>query len=168
MPLPCRYQHRCFTSRTAMLMSVVLVLTCFPLLAMDTALRGDEISVLQLVQRFIAARSQSDVNTLSQITAEQYVEVSPTGAWLSRKDMLAAYSFEHKTPAPENLSSEWNVRLFRDTGVVVSRFTYDLKAASSDSQHVELRVIYVAQHFDGGWRLLSAQFTPIAPLGNPR
>ena len=151
-----------------MLLSVVLVLTCFPLRAMDTARRGDEISVVQLVQKFVASRSQSDVDALRKIGAEEYVEVSPTGAWLSRKDRLAAFSSEHKIPTPENLSSEWNVRLFRDTGVVVSRFTYDLKAASSDSQHVELRVIYVAQHFDGGWRLLSAQFTPIAPLGNPR
>jgi ketosteroid isomerase-like protein len=168
MQLLCHFQkrsHLCSTTLVVVLLSILSLLSV-PAFGAGSAPKVEDIQIIQLIQKFLAARSQFDVDTLRQITADQYVEVFPDGGYLSRKDMLAAYGPEHRGPAPENESSEWNVRLVGDTGVVVSHLTYDLKAAGSDTRHIDLRVIYVVQRYNGGWRLLSAQFTPIAAPSN--
>jgi ketosteroid isomerase-like protein len=139
----------------------ILSLLTLPAFGAGTAPKVEDIQIIQLIQKFTAARSQFDAETLKQLTADQYIEVSPTGEYLSRKEVLAAYAPEHKGSVPEMKSLDWIVHLSGDTGVVISDSTYDSKAAGGDARHVSLRVIYVVQRYSGGWRFLSAQFTPI-------
>ncbi|HTV07513.1 MAG TPA: nuclear transport factor 2 family protein [Candidatus Aquilonibacter sp.] len=135
-------------------------------LAAGTAPRVEDIQIIQVIQKFNAARDGFDASTLRQITADTYIEVSPAGEVIPRGKILDLYSSAHKTNSPENESSEYNVRLFGDTGVVVSRLAYDLKASEQPAHHIDLRVTYVVKRSGGDWKLISAQYTPISSAWN--
>jgi hypothetical protein len=122
----------------------------------------NQIKVIELIQKFDSAKVSFDPETLSKVIADIYVEVSPTGEIIPRQQFLAFYIPQHKTSSNPNLSSHgWNVKTIKDTAEVLSQVEYDIKTPENTTEHVRLRVIYVAHRYGDDWKLISAQYTPV-------
>jgi hypothetical protein len=122
----------------------------------------NQIKVIELIQKFDSAKVSFDPETLSKVLADIYVEVSPTGEIIPRQQFLALYIPQHKTSSNPNLSSHrWNVKTIKDTAEVLSQVEYDIKTSENTTEHVMLRVLYVAHLYGDDWKLISVQYTPI-------
>jgi hypothetical protein len=122
----------------------------------------NDIKVIELIQKFDSAKVSFYPETLSKVVADIYVEVSPMGEIIPRQQFLAFYIAQHKTSSNPNLSSHgWNVKTIKDTAEVLSQVEYDIKTPESTTEHVTLRVIYVAHRYGDDWKLISVQYTPV-------
>ncbi|RDE07407.1 nuclear transport factor 2 family protein [Sphingomonas aracearum] len=106
----------------------------------------------QLVDAFIAAQRSFDQAALARLTAPEYVEISPLGDFDPREKMLGFYAADKKQPVPEITVSEREVVMLGDTAIVTARLAIGPRA---------VRAGYVAHKDKAGWRLVSAQFTPV-------
>ncbi|NYE60888.1 hypothetical protein FHW58_002040 [Duganella sp. 1224] len=118
-----------------------------------------------LVKRHAEAQSTFDQATLKAITAENYVEISPVGEVDPREKMLSFYAPEQKRPGPQMKIDEPLVRVFGDSAVIYTRLTFTM-GTDSAARTFAMRAGYVAQHKDGKWLLVSAQYTGIRPPKN--
>ena len=116
-----------------------------------------------LVERFAKAQQNFDVPTLSDLTTEDYVEVSPLGEVDSRDRMLSSYAPEHKVDPPKVSIQETQARVFGETGVVLARLKYTMKGWDDQPRTSDLRATFVARKTPTGWKLTSTSYTPVRP-----
>jgi hypothetical protein len=115
-----------------------------------------------LVKRHAEAQGGFDQATLKAITADNYVEISPIGEVDPREKMLSFYAPEQKRPGPQIKVDEPLVRVFGDSAVIYTRLSYTMGTGEA-ARTMAMRAGYVAQHKDGKWLLVSAQYTGIRP-----
>jgi len=116
-----------------------------------------------LIERFAEARHNFDVPTLSELTTEDYVEVSPLGEVHLRDKMLNFYAPDRKVDPPEMSIQETRVRVFGETGVVLARLKYTMKGLGDQPHTSDLRATFVARRTPAGWKLTSTSYTPVRP-----
>ncbi|KQM26318.1 MULTISPECIES: DUF4440 domain-containing protein [unclassified Sphingomonas] len=116
-------------------------------------------AVEALVDRFDAARAAFDPAALAATLADDYVEISPVGTVDSRAAVLGFYTPDHRNPVPPMRQDE---RVVRVTGAFAS-MTERKQLTLPNGTVRAIRVGYVARRMGGGWRLVSAQYTPIPP-----
>jgi uncharacterized protein (TIGR02246 family) len=144
-------------SNAALLAALLLV----PFASSRAQTPGDaEHQVLALVQRFTDAQTSFDVSALRDLTADDYVEVSPVGDVDPRAKMLGFYAPENKMTGVTVTLSEPQVRLFADdTAIVIEKLTYILPGPNNIPRTNEMRGTFVARKTPTGWKLISTQFT---------
>ncbi|MEH3041240.1 MAG: DUF4440 domain-containing protein [Sphingomonas paucimobilis] len=116
-------------------------------------------AVEALVDRFDAARAAFDPAALAATLADDYVEISPVGTVDSRAQVLGFYTPGQRRPAPAMRSDERVVRVAGTVALLTERKSMTLPNGTMRS----IRVGYVARRVGSGWRLVSAQYTPIPP-----
>ena len=109
-----------------------------------------------------AAQASFDAPALAALTADNYAEVSPLGDVDTREKMLAFYAPEKKSAAPVIVVEEPFVRVAGDTAVLIARLAVTVQAGGQQ-RNMALRASYVAKKEGAAWKLLSAQYTGIAP-----
>lgn len=122
--------------------------------------------VEELVRRFTEAQREMDVATLKALTAEQYVEVSPLGEVDHREKMLTFYAKDGGRAAPTAVIEESMTRLLGETVIVIAKITYST-VVEGQKRSFSLQSSFVAQKFNGDWKLVSAHYTAIRPPKNP-
>ncbi|MCX7295132.1 nuclear transport factor 2 family protein [Janthinobacterium sp.] len=122
----------------------------------------DDAAVLNLVRQHVAAQASFDAPALAALTADNYAEVSPLGDVDTREKMLAFYAPEKKSAAPVIVVEEPFVRVAGDTAVLIARLAVTVQAGGQQ-RNMALRASYVAKKEGAAWKLLSAQYTGIAP-----
>lgn len=122
----------------------------------------DDAAVLNLVRQHVAAQASFDAPALAALTADNYAEVSPLGDVDTREKMLAFYAPEKKSAAPVIAVEEPFVRVAGDTAVLIARLAVTVQAGGQQ-RNMALRASYVAKKEGAAWKLLSAQYTGIAP-----
>lgn len=128
----------------------------------QTALADDTADVLNLVRQHVAAQTRFDVPALAALTADNYVEVSPLGEVDTREKMLAFYAPEKKTATPVITVEEPLVRVTDGTAVLIGKLAISVNAGGQQRQ-MAMRASYVAIKEGANWKLMSAQYTGIAP-----
>ncbi|KQM57844.1 MULTISPECIES: nuclear transport factor 2 family protein [unclassified Sphingomonas] len=116
-------------------------------------------AVEALVDRFDAARAAFDPTALAATLADDYVEISPVGTVDSRTAVLGFYAVDQRRPVPPMTHDERVVRIVGTTAFVTERKAITLPGGTTRT----IRIGYVARRGGGGWRLVSAQYTPIPP-----
>lgn len=117
--------------------------------------------LLHLINRHVDAQIHFDSSTLTSITDESYLEVSPVGEVDLRAKMLEFYSPEHKRPGPKVAIEEPQVRIYGDTAVILGKLAYTMALPQGDLKHFAMRGTWVASKIGADWKLVSAQFTAI-------
>ena len=145
-------------------LSLISTIAAFAFVAAAQPARAadDDAAVLSLVRQHVAAQASFDVQTLAALTADNYAEVSPMGDVDTREKMLAFYAPEKKTTAPLITVEEPFVRVAGDAAVLIARLAVTVQAGGQ-SRAMALRASYVAKKEGPTWKLLSAQYTGIAP-----
>jgi ketosteroid isomerase-like protein len=128
----------------------------------QAALADDAADVLNLVRQHVAAQTRFDVPALAALTADNYVEVSPLGEVDTREKMLAFYAPEKKTATPVITVEEPLVRVSGGTAVLIGKLAISVNAGGQQRQ-MAMRASYVAIKEGANWKLMSAQYTGIAP-----
>lgn len=123
----------------------------------------DDADVIKLVRQHVAAQAGFDTATLAQITTDNYTEVSPLGEVDPREKMLAFYAPEKKTATPDIAVEEPLVRIDGDMAVLIARLAVSVPGPNGQLRQMALRASYVAKKAATGWKLMSAQYTGIAP-----
>ena len=106
----------------------------------------------RLADAFLAAQARLDTGALADLTAPDYVEISPIGEVDPRARMLSFYTPDKKRPVPPTTVAERTIRVLGDTGIVTQRLSFGPAA---------VRAVYIARRTTGSWKLVSLQFTPI-------
>lgn len=130
--------------------------------ALPARAADDDAAVLNLVRQHVAAQASFDVPALAALTADNYAEVSPLGDVDTREKMLAFYAPEKKSASPVITVEEPFVRIAGDTAVLIARLAVTVQAGGQQ-RAMALRASYVAKKDGAAWKLLSAQYTGIAP-----
>lgn len=132
---------------------------------MPTAVAPDPASatVERLVERFNAARAGYDNVALAATLAPDYQEISPIGDVDDRAKVLGFYRAEDRRPVPVMQSDERSIVLRGTTGVETERLSFTIPRPDGTSMTRSIRVRYVATKLRDGWKLVSAQYTPIPP-----
>ncbi len=144
------------TGRTGALCGMIAAMV---IAAPATAAPGPSAAVEALVDRFDAARAAFDPAALADTLADDYIEISPVGTVDSRAAVLGFYAPDHRNPAPPMRQDERVVRVTGSFAAMTERKLLTLPGGSVRA----IRVGYVARRAGGGWRLVSAQYTPIPP-----
>lgn len=109
-------------------------------------------------RRYFAAEAAFDVKALDAVLAPQFVEISPRGEVDERDRVLGFYAPDHKSAAPPMELGNFRTRVHGNAAVVSARVSY-----SVNGQSVALTVGISAIENHGKWKLLSAQYTRVAP-----
>jgi len=115
-----------------------------------------------LARRYVEAQFAFDPATLAQVTAPQFVEVSPKGEVDEREAVLGFYAAERKTAAPPHQVLDQAVRLTGSTAVI----TQTLEMGSGP-RRMRMTQALTAAWADGRWWLTSSQTTPVPPPRMP-
>lgn len=123
---------------------------------------GANAELVALVNRHVEAQRNFDQAALREITADNYIEISPLGEVDSRDKMLSFYDVDKRRAAPAIQVDEPSVRTFDHSAIVIARLSYTI-GADGQTRNVAMRASYVARQLDGKWQLVSSQYTPIRP-----
>jgi ketosteroid isomerase-like protein len=104
------------------------------------------------VDGYVAAQRDFDQAALTKLTTADFVEISPVGEVDPRDKVIGFYAADKRQPSPPLTVTEKTVRRMGDTAIVTVRLGYGAMG---------LRGVYVARAAKDGWRLVSAQYTPI-------
>lgn len=116
-----------------------------------------------MVQRFIQAQKSFDPPTLKELTADNYIELSPLGEVDTRDAMLGFYDPTKRVEVPSATVSDQNIRIFGDTVIDIVAIKYEVADSGKPSHEVMIRATFVAIRQRGSWKLASAQFNTIQP-----
>jgi hypothetical protein len=130
--------------------------------AQQAASNSTEQTLTRMVERFTQAQVGYDPAVLGELTAPEYVEVSPLGEIDPREKMLGFYAPDKKdADAPTAEVSEVNVRVLGDFAVVLAKISFQPKSAENRAIVHALRETFVARSTPAGWKFVSAQYTSI-------
>jgi ketosteroid isomerase-like protein len=119
--------------------------------------------VTALIQRFVQAQKSYDPTAIKDVTAGNYVEVSPLGEVDTRQAVLGFYDPRQRVDVPSASVSEPDIRIMGDTALAIVAIRYLVAASGQPSHEVAMRATFVAMRFRGVWKLVSAQYTTIHP-----
>lgn len=122
----------------------------------------DAAAVASLTGKFLEAQRNFDLPTISGLTAENDVEISPAGELDDRTKMLGFYAPEKKTQAPPMTVENELTRVLGDVGIRTVKLTYTMMAGG-ESRKMSLRATFVAHKRAGAWTMVSAQYTAVRP-----
>lgn len=110
--------------------------------------------ILALEATWHVAPLEGDLETVSRVTADDWIGVAPTGAVMSKADLLEMLS----RPAPFESAVYDQVRLYvyGQTAVVISLFRGEGKDVV-----FEQRFMRVYANRDGQWQCVATQIVPI-------
>ena len=120
--------------------------------------------IVEAVRAFVAAQHDFDLAKITALTADDYVEISPLGEVDPRDKMLGFYVPDKKVAAPAVTMGDATITMLDDrAAIVVTSISYDIAPPGQAARTISLRAVFVARRADGGWKLVSAQYTPIRP-----
>ena len=137
----------------------VIAAAAMAIVAPASAAPQPSTAVEALVDRFDAARAAFDPAALAATLADDYVEISPVGTVDSRAAVLGFYTPDQRRPVPPMRHDERVVRMAGTAAFVTERKLLTLPDGTTRT----IRIGYVARRVGNGWRLVSAQYTPIPP-----
>ncbi len=123
----------------------------------------DAAAIERLVERFNTARTDFDAAALADTLDPEYQEISPVGDVDDRVKVLGFYRPEDRRPAPPMQGSERQIVVRGATGIETERRTITMTRPDGTTVTRSIRVRYVAMRAPNGWKLVSAQYTPIPP-----
>ncbi|MCP3736359.1 nuclear transport factor 2 family protein [Sphingomonas sp. RP10(2022)] len=123
----------------------------------------DAAALERVVDRFNAARAAFDSAQLAETLASDYQEISPIGDVDDRAKVLGFYAPDQRKPGPALQSSERLTTLHGAFGIETERLSFTMARPDGTSLTRALRVRYVAVRSGAGWKLVSAQYTPLPP-----
>ena len=114
-----------------------------------------EEEILALEATWRTAPLEGDLQTVSRVTADDWIGVAPTGAVMSKADLIEMLS---SRPAPFESAVYDDVQLYvyGQTAVVTSLF----RGEGKDLQF-EQRFMRVYANRDGKWQCVATQVVPI-------
>jgi hypothetical protein len=104
--------------------------------------------VTALVPRFIQAHRSCNPTAHKDVTAGNYIEVSPLHEVGARQVMLGFYDPSQRVDVPSASVSDQNIRVVGDTAMT-SRGQYVVAASSQPSHEVAMRATLVAMRYEG-------------------
>ena len=149
----------------ALCFAVTLLLALFPADAHARSAATASAEVTALVQRFVQAQKSYDPATIRELTAENYVEVSPLGEVDARKAVLGFYDPSQRVDVPSASVSDLEIRILGKTAIVIAAVRYVVAIPGQPSHEVAMRATYVAMRSEKAWKLVSAQYSAIHPHG---
>jgi ketosteroid isomerase-like protein len=111
--------------------------------------------ILALESTWHVAPLAGDIETVSRVTADDWIGVAPTGAVMSKADLLDMLS-SRPAPFESTVYRDVQVHVYGQTAVVTSLFRgqgKDLKLSQ--------RFMRVYAHRDGRWQCVATQVVPI-------
>ena len=111
--------------------------------------------ILALEATWHVAPLAGDIETVSRVTADDWIGVAPTGAMMSKADLLDMLS-SRPAPFESTAYEEVRVRVYGHTAVVTSLFHGEGK----DLDLVQ-RFMRVYAHRDGRWQCVATQVVPV-------
>ncbi len=145
---------------TARLAAVLIAAT---LASPATARVADTAAVEQVVDRFNAARAAFDPVGLGATLAPEYEEISPVGDVDDRAEVLGFYRADQRKAGPAIQSSERRSAIHGPFGIATERLSFTMTRPDGATITRSLRARYVAVRSGAGWKLVSAQYTPVPP-----
>ncbi|MEM7737766.1 MAG: nuclear transport factor 2 family protein [Deinococcota bacterium] len=115
----------------------------------------DEENVLQVESIWSSAPLQGDLATITQVVADDWLGISPTGTTMSKADLFAMLT-SHPNMFDTVSYSDIKVKVFGDTAIVSSMFE-GIGQEMNLTQHY-LRV-YVKRQAD--WQCVVTQIIPV-------
>jgi ketosteroid isomerase-like protein len=124
---------------------------------MNTEHREQEVE--QLAQAWVAAELRGDVAFLSQILADDFVDVGPLGFLLTKQEWLARLQSGDLHYDVLTLD-EVKVRMYDEAAILIGR---QLQEATyrGNPINAQLRITLVLVHQHGQWRLAGLHLSPI-------
>ena len=118
--------------------------------------------VVELVHAFIKAQHDFDLAKIAALTVEDYAEISPLGEVDPRDKMFGFYAPDKKTAGPALQIGATTVTMVGErAALAVTSITYDVASPGQPTRTISLRAAFVAERTGSGWKLVSAQYTPI-------
>ncbi|MGA9307680.1 MAG: nuclear transport factor 2 family protein [Candidatus Sulfotelmatobacter sp.] len=117
--------------------------------------RDDKQQIEQLYQAGDQALMHGDLDALSRILADDYIQVDPTGEPLTKQAILASFR-SGAIRYPSIVSTGRTIRIFGDTAVVHGSETDQVEAGG---QRFTAHYMYldVLMKRDGQWKLVASQ-----------
>ncbi|USU11009.1 nuclear transport factor 2 family protein [Sphingomonadaceae bacterium OTU29THOMA1] len=137
----------------------------FSTIAASTMAAGtsDIASVERVVDRFNAARAAFDEAALGNTLAPDYQEISPVGDVDDRAKVLGFYRADQRRAGPAIAHADRRTSLHGTFAIETERLSFTMTRPDGVSATRSMRARYVAVRSGRGWRLLSAQYTPMPP-----
>lgn len=139
------------------------VLICAAVTSPATARVADTAAVERVVDRFNAARAAFDPAALADTLAPDYEEISPVGDVDDRAKVLGFYRADQRKAGPAIKSSDRRSAIHGPFGIATERLSFTMTRPDGTTLARSLRVRYVAVRSGAGWKLVSAQYTPMPP-----
>jgi hypothetical protein len=117
-----------------------------------------QVALARLVNEHVAAQRNFDQAKLRQITADEYIEVSPRGELDPQAKMLSFYAERPSAPVPEMKVTFRSIQRYADVGLVVATLTMQ---GPRNTPPRAMQVTYTARCSRSACKLLSAQYTPV-------
>ena len=131
-----------------------------------------ETRLRSLVDRLAAAQIAYDAPALDGLLTADYIEISPVGEFDPRAKVLGFYTPEAKAKnggAAVTIERSFpSIRVYGDTAVVISKFTYKINAGGKDLPPRDMMVTLVCRREKGSWKVASAQYTGVRPSAKPQ
>jgi uncharacterized protein (TIGR02246 family) len=124
--------------------------------------KNDEQQIKTLFEAGDKALMTADVETLSQIFAEDYVQYGPSGAPLTRAQILQNFR-SGNIRYPSIVSTGRKIRIFGDTAVVHGSESDEVESAGKrfNERYIYLDVLLKR---NGDWKIVSSQLAkPVEP-----
>ena len=124
----------------------------------------DEVSLKSLVKQMADAQLAYDATSLDRLFTADYIEISPVGEVDPRDKVLGFYKPELRPPAgsgPTVDISEHSIRLYGQTAIVIVKLTFAMPDSAPSMPSRSMRGTFVCRKEKGGWKIASAQYTPI-------
>lgn len=105
---------------------------------------------------YFSSEAQFDLDGLKAVLDPNFVEISPLGEVDEYAKVLTFYTPDKKSPTPPIEFDPYQVRTHGDTAVITTRVTFTMQG-----QTRSMTVALVARRIGDGWKMLSAQYTPV-------
>jgi ketosteroid isomerase-like protein len=114
-----------------------------------------EDEILALEATWSVAPLEGDIQTVSRVTADDWIGVAPTGAVMSKADLLEMLS-SHPSPFESAVYDQVQLYVYGQTAVVTSLFLGEGKNVK-----FEQRFMRVYANRDGQWQCVATQIVPV-------
>lgn len=157
--------------RIRFIISVLLLAFSASTVASQTS-ADTETRLRSLVDRLAAAQLAYDAPAMDGLLTADYIEISPAGEFDPRAKVLGFYTPEAKAKnggAAVTIDRSFpSVRVYGDTAVVISKFTYKINANGKELPPRDMMVTLVCRREKGSWKVASAQYTGVRPAVKPQ
>jgi len=121
-----------------------------------------EQEVRAIIEKFRSALVKSDIPTLQQVWANDYVFVNPSGEVLTKEQRLANIRSGTTKLEAINQQEDTKIRVYQNSAVSTSCETVK-GHYNGQPNSGQYRVTSVWIKSSEGWQLVSTQMTPVAP-----